>query len=254
LENTDSQAKTQVNETMEVADRTCPNLMLFETPIGKYYLPDDVSTDIIIKDMKEGRVFEPEVVQVAKEFILEGTTALDIGANFGQMTLLFSEFVGERGHVFSFEADDFVCQVLRKNIAANNRTNITPVCRAVYNTCDEVMFYPVPDFQRFGSYGSYGLDPAAKQGRRVNTITIDSLNIQTPISFMKVDVQGSDLFVLQGAVQTIKRHQMPIIFEFEEQFQEEFQTSLDDYMQFINSIDYKIERVIYGINYLVVPK
>jgi methyltransferase FkbM-like protein len=68
-----------------------------------------------------------------------------------------------------------------------------------------MMFYPVPDFRRFGSYGSYGLDSGAKDGRKVETITIGILNIQTQISFMKVDVQGSDLFVLRGSVETIKR-------------------------------------------------
>jgi hypothetical protein len=115
------------------------------------------------------------------------------------------------------------------------------------------MFYPVPDFQRFGSYGSYGLDPNAKDGRSVDTITIDSLNIQDHISFIKVDVQGSDLFALQGSTETIRRHQMPIIFEYEAQFQEEFHTSLDDYLKFIKAINYKIERVV-GINYLIVPR
>lgn len=71
---------------------------------------------------------------------------------------------------------------------------------------------------------------------------------------MKVDVQGSDLFVLRGAIETIKRHQMPIIFEYEEQFQEEFHTCWQDYLDFIDLINYKIEKIVYGINYLIVPK
>jgi FkbM family methyltransferase len=251
MKKTSSTSTSQQNETSRT--RTRSNLALFKTSIGNYYLPTDVPTDIIIKEMMSGRVFEPEIVEVAKQYITEGSTVLDVGANFGQMTLLFSEFVGERGRVFSFEADDFVFEVLKKNIAANDRSNITPICKAVYNACGRTMFYPVPDFQRFGSYGSYGLDPNAKDGRTVETITIDSLNIQDPISFMKVDVQGSDLFVLQGSVETIIRHQMPIIFEYEARFQDEFQTSLEDYLQFINAIDYRIEKAI-GINYLIVPK
>lgn len=244
---------SQENRRLQIQTRICSDLVLFETPIGNYYLPTDVATDVIVNEMMAGRVFEPEVVDIARQYITERTTVLDIGANFGQMTLLFSEFVGERGHVFSFEADDFIFEVLKKNIAANDRDNVTPICKAVYDTDGHEMFYPVPDFRRFGSYGSYGLDPNAKDGRKVETITIDSMNIQNDISFMKVDVQGSDLFVLRGAVETIKRHKMPIIFEYEAQFQEEFQTSLKDHMQFIDSIDYKIGKVI-GINYLIVPK
>jgi len=157
-----------------------------------------VVTDVIINEMKAGRVFERGIIELAKEYIKEGSTVLDVGANFGQMTLIFAEFVGERGQVLSFEADDFIFNVLKKNIAANNEKNISPICKAVYDRNGEIMFYPVPDFKRFGSYGSYGVAPSAREGRKVETITIDSLNIQTPISFMKVDVQGSNLFVLSS--------------------------------------------------------
>lgn len=230
-----------------------PTLSLFKTPIGNYYLPADVEQDIIVNEMKAGRVFEPEIVEVAKQYITDGSTVLDVGANFGQMALLFSQFVGEKGRILAFEADHFTFSVLEKNIAANSRTNIMPISKAVYDKSGEVMFYPVPDFKRFSSYGSYGLDPNAREGRKVETIAIDSLNIQSPISFMKVDVQGSDLFVLRGAVETIRRHQMPIIFEYEEQFQEEFKTSWNDYLKLIELIDYKIERVINNMNYLIVP-
>jgi Methyltransferase FkbM domain len=73
---------------------------------------------------------------------------------------------------------------------------------------------------------------------------IDGLNINTPISFMKVDIQGSDLFALRGAVGTVKRHRMPSIFEFEQEFQAEFGTSLQDYVDFVNSIFYRFEKLV----------
>ena len=107
---------------------------------------------------------------------------------------------------------------------------------------------------RFQAYGSYGIDPNATAGRTVKALTIDGLNINTPISFMKVDIQGSDLFALRGAVETIKRHRMPIIFEFEQQFQAEFHTSFQDYVDFVNSISYRFEKLVMDINYLIVPR
>ena len=229
-------------------------LALYKTPIGNYYLPVNITTDIIINDMKAGRMFEPEIIKIAKQYIRKGSTVLDVGANLGQMTIFFSKFAGQEGRVYSFEADDFIFSILQKNIAANNCLNITPMCTAIYDKAGTTMIYPVPDFQRFGSYGSYGLDPNAKEGRKIKTLTIDSLGIQTPISFMKVDIQGSDLFAMRGAVETIKKHRMPILFEYEEQFQNEFHTSWDDYKKFIDSISYRIEKIIYGINFLIVPK
>ena len=70
---------------------------------------------------------------------------------------------------------------------------------------------------------------------------------------MKVDIQGSDLFALQGAKEIILKNKMPILFEFEQQFQDEFQTSFNDYANFIKEIDYRFEKIIMGINYLIVP-
>lgn len=231
-----------------------PELHYYETPIGNYYLPNNAPKDIIINSMKRGEVFEPEVVRLGEKIIKKGTAVLDVGANFGQMSLLFAKLVGNEGRVYAFEADEFIYEVLRKNIAANNCQRITPVCKAVYNKNKSIMFYPIQDFKRFDSYGSYGLDPLAKEGREVETVTIDSLNIQESISFMKVDVQGSDLFALQGAIETIKKNKMPILFEYEEQFGSEFDATWQDYEEFIDAISYRIEETIYDINYLIVPK
>ena len=225
-----------------------------KTITGNYYLPRGINSDVIINEIKCGKVFEPQILKIAERYIKPGTVVLDVGANFGQMSILFSSLVGENGHVFAFEADNFIFDVLKRNINVNDRLNITAIFGAVSDKDDEVVFYPIPDFKRFGSYGSYGIDPKAKGGREVPTITIDKLALEMAISFMKVDIQGSDLFALRGAINTIKKHRMPIIFEFEEQFQEEFGTSFKDYMDFVDSISYRVEKIVDKINYLIVPK
>jgi FkbM family methyltransferase len=227
---------------------------LYETSTGRYYLPTDAPQDCVINCIKSGGVYEPEVVETAKAYIRPGSTVLDIGANFGQMSVLFSRFVGDGGQVHSFEADPFVYELLQKTLAANNCQNVTPHLGAVYDRPNQELVYPVQDFKRFVHYGAYGIDPNATAGRTVKTLTIDGLNISTPISLMKVDIQGSDLFALRGAVETIKRHRMPIIFEFEQQFQAEFRTSFQDYVDFVNSISYRFERLVMDINYLIVPR
>jgi FkbM family methyltransferase len=225
----------------------------YRTPTGRYYLPADSRRDVICREIVAGRLFEPEVVEVAKEYVKEGSVVLDVGANVGQMALQFSRFVGEKGLVYAFEADDYVFNILEQNVKANHRHNIRPFFGAVYDCTGRTMYYPVQDFKRFGSYGSYGLDPRATAGRSVTTLRVDDLDIQMPISFMKVDVQGSDLFALRGAVETIRAHQMPIVFEFEQQFQEEFGTTFQDYVDFVSDISYKVVRTVYNINYVIVP-
>ncbi len=230
------------------------NISYYETPIGNYYLPNDNYNDLVVNIMKKGEFFESIIIETASEFIKPNTAVLDVGAHFGQMSLEFSKFTGDEGKVYSFEAEPFIYSILEKNIIANNIKNIKPIFGAVFDKIGVDISYPKPDFKRFSAYGSYGVDLNSQSGRKIQSITIDSLQIQEPISFMKVDIQGSDLFALIGAVETIKKNKMPIIFEFEQQFQDEFKTSFQDYIDFVISIDYKFEKSINDINFLIVPK
>jgi len=229
------------------------NLNLYDTPTGKYYLPAGIKKDVVANSIKNGVYFEQEIIDVAKQYIKKDTAVLDVGANFGQMSILFSKLVGEGGKVYSFEAEPTINAILKKSVAVNNCSNIEIISGAVYNENGKKIVFPEPDFKRFDSYGSYGVDPNAGSGRTVNTLTIDSLNIDIPISFMKVDIQGSDLFALQGTVKTIQKHKMPILFEFEEQFQQEFKTSFNDYAEFVRGINYRFASVTNGINFLILP-
>ncbi|MGO9662532.1 MAG: FkbM family methyltransferase [Polyangia bacterium] len=228
-------------------------LVVYRTTLGTYYLPEDAGGDCIAAAMRAGQVFEPEVVDVARRFIRPGTTVLDVGSNFGQMSLLFSKTVGPEGQVLAFEADDYVYSILRRNLDANGAGNVRPFFGVVYDETGRTKYYPVQDFKRFKAYGSYGIDPRATEGRSVLTLAIDDLAIYRPVSFVKVDVQGSDLFALRGAAKTIRRHRATVLFEYEERFQAEFKTCFQDYLDFMRDISYRIEKTVYGINYLAVP-
>jgi FkbM family methyltransferase len=229
------------------------DLTLFKTKTGNYYLPKNAPDDIIACAIKEDRIFDIEILDLAKKYIKKDTVALDVGSNFGQMAILFSNLTGENGEVHAFDADDFVFSVLQKNIEANNKKNIIAHFGAVHDKKDETLFFPVQDFERFSTYGSYGIDYVNGKGRPVKTITIDSLQISKPISFMKVDVQGGDLFALKGAKQTILQHKMPIIFEYEYLFEDELNLCFQEYVDFVNEIGYKFVKVINGQNYLIMP-
>jgi FkbM family methyltransferase len=230
------------------------NLSYYKTVTGNYYLPTDAKNDIIAITIINNNIFEKEVVDIAFKCIKENTLVLDIGANYGQMSILFADKVGENGKVYSFEADDFVFEILKKNISANDKQNlIVPFYGAVHNIDNEILYYPLQDFVEFGAYGSYGIDYNASNGRTVKSITIDSLEIELPISFMKIDIQGGDLKALQGAVNTIKRNKMPILFEYEYQFEDRYNMCFQDYVDFIASINYKFLKVLNGHNYLIIP-
>lgn len=225
-----------------------------ETPIGKYYLPTKgLEKDAVASMLVRGRFFEPEIIDIAKKFIREGTTVLDIGANFGQMSIEFSKLTGSKGNVYSFEAQNFVHNFLNRNIQANKCSNISLFEIAVWNTNDSTLFFPEPDMDSPAPYSGNSAY-ISREGSSVKTITIDSLKIEEPISFMKVDIEGADIFALKGARETILKNKMAVIFEFSQHMQDDYQTTFNDYVKFVDSINYKFQQIILGVNYLIVPE
>lgn len=229
-------------------------LSYYETSTGNYFLPREANADVVANTIRQNDIFDKEIINIASKYVKKGSIVLDVGANFGQMSILFSNMVGENGQVYSFDADDFVFEILKKNINANNKNNITPIFGAVHDVEGQVLHFPVQNFEEFSTYGSYGIDYNANHGREVKSVTIDSLNIETAISFMKIDIQGGDLNAMKGAINTINKNRMPIIFEYEYLFEDKYELCFQDYIDFVRSINYKFVKVINGHNYLIMPQ
>lgn len=76
-------------------------LSYYQTTTGNYYLPTDAHGDIVANTIRNNQVFESEVIELAKKYVKAGAIVLDVGANFGQMSVLFSNMVGPNGKVHS---------------------------------------------------------------------------------------------------------------------------------------------------------
>lgn len=227
-------------------------ITLYETATGKFWLPNQ-DRDIVIQTIIRDQVYDHYVVNLVKQESQPGDTILDLGSNFGQMSVLFSKHVGPTGKVYAFEAQEWVRQVLQLNLGLNDVSNCTVIDKAVWDESDCHLTFPKADFVKYESYGSYAVDPTATSGNPITTIKIDDLDIQGRVAVMKIDVQGSDLRAMVGARQTILKHKPVILFEYEEQFNAEFASSWQDYIDFIESIGYYIDSSS-GPNHVVRPK
>lgn len=227
-------------------------LSFYKTLTGNYWLPKDAHSDCIANSIKGDRIFDEPIYQIAKKYIKPNTTVLDIGSNFGQMAVLMSKLVGEKDITHAFEADEFIFNILEKNTKENSKNIITHF-GAVHNKSNEILHFPEQDFKRFNAYGSYGIDYKNNNSRPVNTLTVDELTFELPISFIKVDIQGGDLFAMKGAINTINKYKPAIIFEYEYAFEEELNLSFQEYVDFVKSINYHFEKVLMGHNFLILP-
>ena len=151
--------------------------------------------------------WEPHSRDQFKKFVQNGMTVLDIGANIGCHTLLLSELVGEKGKVHAFEPCANNYRLLHTNCVLNRCKN-TSVYKLGVSSESKTMFIPShwADVQTNQNYGCISLKEAKETNddEQINTITIDSLDLQG-VDFVKVDVEGMELHVLKGMINTIRK-------------------------------------------------
>jgi FkbM family methyltransferase len=74
-----------------------------------------------------------EETKFLKKIIKKGDTVIDVGANIGYYTLLFSKLVGKEGKIYAYEPLPENFKLLKKNIFINKYKNIVLINRALSN-------------------------------------------------------------------------------------------------------------------------
>ena len=232
-------------------------LKLYKTKTGNYYMPFFSYQDIIKKDIINDKIWGEFVYNIAKEHVNENTIVLDAGANFGQLSILFSK-LKKNVEVYSFESSKFVFKILKKNIDINN-ANVKAINCILGHEGNKLYKIKKNDLSEFSSWGSNKVKIVDEEQSKIKTeevqaVKIDDIVFNKQISFFKIDVQGYDLNVLKGSKNTILKHKMPIMFEYEKDFENDFTYSFNDFENFIDEINYKIIKDFDGKNFLIKPK
>jgi FkbM family methyltransferase len=139
--------------------------------------------------------------QLFSGLIKPGMMVLEIGANIGAHTVHLANLVGENGGVVAFEAQRVIFQMLCANLALNGIENTDAKCLAVGATAGEITV-PRVDYRGDNNFGGIAL--GGNDGDVVEMIAIDNLMLPA-CHMMKIDVEGMEKQVLDGARQTITR-------------------------------------------------
>jgi FkbM family methyltransferase len=151
--------------------------------------------------------FSAGEVDLFRQVVRPGWTVVDAGANIGTHTLVFARQAGPRGIVYAFEPQPVLFQTLCANVALASLENVDCRCVALGEAAGTANVPPV-NYNRAGNLGGVAIGSGA--GEPVPLITIDGLALPQ-CHFLKIDVAGSELAVLNGARQTIERFR-PILY------------------------------------------
>jgi FkbM family methyltransferase len=157
------------------------------------------------------RSYEADVERIIDLVLGPGMTALDVGANCGVLTLTMREAIGPTGRVISVDPSPVACQRVNEQLALNGFDNIE-VVNAALGAREGVASYFLG---RVGIGALPGVDAELTTQRRFPTeiLTTDGLVRQFEVErlgLIKIDTDGSECGVLEGARDTL-REQRPII-------------------------------------------
>jgi FkbM family methyltransferase len=170
--------------------------------------------------LQQGKLYEPEVTKVFALVLREGDTVVDVGANVGWFTLLAASLVGPGGKVVACEPGPDNRAKLQANIDASGFTpRVQVVWQPISDRAETVEFHLNAD-----SSGGHALwDPglwhdnersrASPRSIHVSSASLDELlHDGKEIRLIKIDVEGAEQRVLQGAHALMASQRPPFVF------------------------------------------
>lgn len=181
----------------------------FDGYLGKFSV--NIDTRYKVERIMWTGKFEEKLVALARARLAAGDVCFDVGGNVGAISIALAEAVGPTGKVHTFEPNPTNFARLSANFELNPELKSRVVLNNVGIGDQPGTLYWSEDP---GNPGNGMLGESGDIESKV--ITLDSYseaNAIQKLDFMKVDVEGMELQVFQGAEQTLKRFKPTIYFE-----------------------------------------
>jgi len=200
-------------------------LFLYDSPGFKNFLKDNPH--------------ERGEVKFLESIVKESMNVIDIGANVGITTVTIARKIGKRGKLHSFEPVPEYFDILKENISSNGLENAKVYELAVTDQVGRAPFY-----QKELSSGIVFQEGAKKS--EVSTTSIDRFlsgeKIER-IDLINMDCEGSELLVLKGAKETLRKNELKIFCEIHHDFLKQLGQSVEELVQYLQGLEFQVRSV-----------
>ena len=146
-------------------------------------------------------------LNIIDKYLSDSSVILDIGANIGSHSVYWA-IERNAKKIYSFEPLKSTYDVLKRNINLNNLNRIVvPYNVGLYNK----RINAAVSHYNLQNIGNTSFIP--KENGRFKLVSLDSMNFPEKIDLIKIDVEGLEVEVLQGGIETIKKHKPVIVIE-----------------------------------------
>ena len=164
--------------------------------------------------------YEPELRRIFRTVLFPGGVAVDVGANIGWHTLLMAQLVGRQGRVLAAEANPSICRKLQQNVELNWMRQVTIVPYALAG-CKGTLAFRMPTEDSPDSGNGHIVANDVAPGAEITQVEARLLDEVVAaagvdrVDLIKIDVEGFEWPVLQGAERTIEKFRPHVVFEFD---------------------------------------
>jgi FkbM family methyltransferase len=170
-----------------------------------------------IQRLMWGGAYEPHVRKCFAALLRPGDTFVDVGAHIGFFSMIASSLVGPSGKVYAFEANSTLFQTLRSNAA-----QFPWMVASLRAVCDKSGSVAFSNPQQAGESGWGKLASVRNEGHieSVEAVSLDEWHDNLrfpPIRLIKIDAEGSEPFILEGARRVIANSRPYLIIELNDE-------------------------------------
>ena len=147
-------------------------------------------------------------------FLTENSNVIDVGANIGTHAVYFSRKC-TNGNVIAIEPQIYIFEMLAANIIINGCYNTIPVHAGAASKAGVAKMVNINPFvQHKINYGEFKVNNDTDKGVETNLVTLDRYVDLNRFNLIKLDVEGLEVDVLNGAKKLLKEHQPYLYIEF----------------------------------------
>jgi FkbM family methyltransferase len=163
--------------------------------------------DMIQATLIHFRAWEPNVSRAAADLLVPGDTAVDVGANIGYYSLLFSSLVGPDGQIVAIEALPGLAATVRKHARCNGADNIRVVNMAASDQPGELPIFQAP--QTNIGMTTTRADRGFPASGKVAALPLDAIltdREKADCALIKMDIEGGEVPVVRRLLDTLDQY------------------------------------------------
>ena len=183
--------------------------------------------------------YEPTELSLMLRLIDPGSIIFDIGASVGWYAMNVSKLIAD-AVVHAFEPIPSTFNYLRQNVDANQLTNIRLYNFGFSNVEKKQKFY-LPSGGADNASAANLTERSDVRTIWCNVKKLDNFIHKSDcwVDFIKCDVEGAELFVFQGGIETISRCQPMILTEMLRKWAAKFNYHPNEIIQLLRGMDYR---------------